>query len=50
MENTEGKITPGTSMPVLVLVSTLFLGGVLFIIGYIVSRLSRSDRSSDSAK
>ncbi|KAK1125705.1 hypothetical protein K0M31_005253 [Melipona bicolor] len=48
MENTEGRITPGTSMSVFVLMSTLFLGVVLFVIGYIVSRLS--NRSSDSTK
>lgn len=50
MEDTEGKITPRISMSVIVLVSTLFLGGVLFVIGYIVSRLSRSNKPSDSIK
>ncbi|XP_012150928.1 transducin beta-like protein 2 isoform X4 [Megachile rotundata] len=50
MEDTEGKIMPGTSISVFVLASTLFLGGVILVIGYIVSRLSRANKSSDSTK
>ncbi|KOC66103.1 Exonuclease GOR [Habropoda laboriosa] len=50
MEDTEARITPGISMSVFVLVSTLFLGGVLLVISYIVSRLSRSNKSTDSTK
>ncbi|XP_053983268.1 uncharacterized protein LOC128878781 [Hylaeus volcanicus] len=50
MEDTGAKITPGASVSVLVLASTLFLAGVILVIGYIVSRLSRSNRSADSMK
>ena len=50
MEDTEAKIIPGISMSVLILMSTLFLGGVVLVIGYIVSRLSQSNKSSDSTK
>ncbi|XP_076752371.1 uncharacterized protein LOC143424282 isoform X1 [Xylocopa sonorina] len=50
MEDTEAKITPGISISTFVLLSTLFLGGVVLVIGYIVSRLSRSNKSSDSTK
>lgn len=51
MEDTEGKIVvPGISVPVLVLASTLFLGGLLIAIGYVVRRLSRSGKPADSVK
>lgn len=50
MEDTEAKIISGISMSVLILMSTLFLGGVVLVIGYIVSRLSQSNKSSDSTK
>lgn len=50
MNATKAKITLEESVFVLGLVSTLLLGGVILVIGYIVSRLSRSSRSSDSTK
>ncbi|XP_076243381.1 uncharacterized protein LOC143184798 isoform X1 [Calliopsis andreniformis] len=51
MEDTEARITPGMSgVSLLVLASTLFLGGVLLVIGYIVRRLSRADKSTDTTK
>lgn len=50
MEETEPKYVPGMNTSVLMLLSTLFLGALLLVIGYVVSRLSGSYRSSDSAK
>ncbi|XP_076647720.1 transducin beta-like protein 2 isoform X4 [Halictus rubicundus] len=50
MEDAETRFAPGFSVSMLVLASTLFLGGVVLVIGYIVSRLSRSNRASDTPK